>query len=68
MPLACVVLALGCSSAGADGRHLRVLFVGNSLTATNDLPATVARLGAAEGVAIDYRTFAPGGFSLADQW
>jgi hypothetical protein len=69
LPLAAAAaLALGCSSAGAGGRHLRVLFVGNSLTATNDLPAAVARIGAAEGVRVDYETFAPGGVSLADQW
>ena len=33
----------------AQPRHLRVLFVGNSLTATNDLPATVARSHAPSG-------------------
>ena len=48
---------------------LRVLFLGNSLTATNDLPAVVAELAKTFGPrAIEYRTIAPGGASLEDQW
>jgi hypothetical protein len=48
---------------------LRVLFVGNSLTATNDLPALVARLARVAGTRkIEYRTIAPGGTSIEDHW
>lgn len=48
---------------------LRVLFVGNSLTATNDLPAVVATLARRTGsTPIDYRTIAPGGVNLEDHW
>ena len=69
-------LALTGSAAaqsGEDGRAarepLRVLFVGNSLTATNDLPAIVAALGAAaKRVQIEYATVAPGGVNLEDHW
>ena len=61
------------AQAGEDGRAarepLRVLFVGNSLTATNDLPAIVAALGAAaKRVPIEYATVAPGGVNLEDHW
>ena len=53
----------------ASREPLRVLFVGNSLTATNDLPAIVAALGrAAKRVPIEYATVAPGGVNLEDHW
>jgi hypothetical protein len=47
---------------------LHVLFVGNSLTAANDLPAVVAQLGARSGVSIVYDARTPGGFALEDHW
>jgi len=66
-PLAVLLLLLGTGGAAAHGKTqpLRVLFVGNSLTAANDLPAVVASLGHG---AIAYRTVAPGGVSLEDHW
>jgi hypothetical protein len=63
-----LLVAIGCGSASADGRHLRVLLLGNSLTSTNDLPGTLEAFGAAVGTTIETRTFAPGGFSLEDHW
>ena len=62
------LLVLGCGSASADGRHLRVLFIGNSLTSTNDLPSLVAAFAATQGVTVETEAFAPGGFSLEDHW
>ncbi len=65
------VFALAGTSAAATvapGEPLRVLFVGNSLTSTNDLPAQVARLAAASGRPFEYRTIAYGGFNLEDHW
>jgi hypothetical protein len=62
-------LVLGCSSAGAETRHLRVLFVGNSLTATNDLPGMVSAVAKAVGhVQVDGASYAPGGYALEDHW
>jgi hypothetical protein len=64
-------LVLGCTSGGARGNEqpaLRVLFLGNSLTATNDLPAAVAAIGRREGRTIDVRMVAPGGVNLEDHW
>ena len=53
----------------ASREPMRVLFVGNSLTATNDLPAIVAAFGrAAKRVPIEYATVAPGGVNLEDHW
>ena len=67
--VALAVLALGGNAQAAAPRPLRVLFVGNSLTATNDLPATVAALGRASRLRdVEVRTIAPGGFALEDHW
>jgi hypothetical protein len=73
MPLVLVLLvavAAGCAQAPRqDGRApLRVLFVGNSLTQTNDLPAVVATIARGLGTELEYRTIAPGGTSLEDHW
>ena len=47
-------------------RPLRVLFIGNSLTATNNLPAFVAALArTAKHAKVEYRTFAPGAASAS---
>ena len=72
-PLLLVLLALvagGCARAPQDGagEPLRVLFVGNSLTHTNDLPAVVATLARGLGTELEYETIAPGGTSLEDHW
>ncbi len=67
--LCAVVLLIAFCCAGGSARgaapKLHVLFVGNSLTAANDLPAVVASLSRG---AIGYRTVAPGGVSLEDHW
>jgi lysophospholipase L1-like esterase len=66
---AAVAVALAGASARAAPQHLRVLFVGNSLTATNDLPATVAAYARAVGrVHLDVASYAPGGYALEDHW
>lgn len=46
----------------------RILFIGNSLTAGNDLPAMVEALSAAAGHRVVARAIARGGFSLEDHW
>jgi hypothetical protein len=67
-----VVLALALvlcgGSSAARPRALRVLFVGNSLTFTNDLPAVVAGLARSHGRGLEYRTIAFGGYALEDHW
>src|SRR5215217_3779683 len=68
--LAAAVVALVLPAGAADGavRSLRVLFVGNSLTQTNDLPAVAASLARSSGRRLEYRTVAFGGYSLEDHW
>jgi hypothetical protein len=65
--LVCTAAAAGAQSATV--RPLRVLFIGNSLTQWNDLPAVVARLAMADGQPQPLtRMVAVGGFSLEDHW
>jgi hypothetical protein len=49
-------------------KNLHILFVGNSLTYSNGLPALVAELGSMENVTITHKMIAPGGYSLEDHW
>jgi len=43
---------------------IRLLFIGNSLTAANDLPATVTAMGRAAGLRIECTASAKPNFSL----
>lgn len=53
----------------APERHLRVLFIGNSYTYTNNLPAMFTALAADGGQAtVETRTTAPGGWFLKTHW
>jgi hypothetical protein len=51
-----------------DGREFQVLFLGNSLTAGNDLASLVESMVAAGGIRLRATVLAPGGFSLEDHW
>jgi hypothetical protein len=67
--IAALLVGSGASAgAASEPARVRVLFVGNSLTATNDLPAVVAGLARATGRTLEYRTIAFGGFALEDHW
>jgi hypothetical protein len=72
LALAVAVLSLAGSTVPAEAatpRTLRVLFVGNSLTYVNDLPAVVVGLGAASKLPdVELRMLAPGGWSIEDHW
>ena len=68
MKAAVLLLVVSLASAGAPSSELRVLFVGNSLTETNDLPAKVAALAEATGRKLEYRTITFGGYNLEDHW
>lgn len=67
-------LIIGCGAfvrqngPSATRRPIRVLFLGNSLTAANDLPAIVQAMAASVGVKLTYEAVAPGGFNLEDHW
>lgn len=47
---------------------LRVLFIGNSFTQRNDLPALLAQLAAARGIALQHGLISVGGASLRTHW
>ena len=67
------LLVAGCGGGGETEAVrepvLRVLFVGNSLTDTNDLPATVSDIAERAGAGpLETEVVAPGGVSLEDHW
>lgn len=69
--VAASVALMGCSAsaptcAPGDGSCLRILFIGNSYTYVNDLPATFAQLARAGGHAVETDSLASGGATLAD--
>lgn len=49
-------------------KAIRVLFVGNSLTYTNNMPVLLAELAAMDQVTLTSVMIAPGGYSLEDHW
>jgi hypothetical protein len=56
----------GLFATAASAATLRVLFVGNSYTYVNDLPALVAAMGATQGVTVQVTMRAEPDYSLAD--
>jgi hypothetical protein len=58
------------AARGSEAPALRVLFVGNSLTYVNDLPAVLAQLADAQPapLRIETRTFVAAGGTLAERW
>jgi hypothetical protein len=66
--LATVLFALAVASHGAAPEPLGILFIGNSLTAANDVPGLVEALGRANGRRIVTRTVAYPNYSLEDHW
>jgi hypothetical protein len=47
---------------------LKVLFIGNSFTARNDLPGLIGQLAMARGKAMEHRLISAGGASLRRHW
>ena len=48
--------------------EMRVLYLGNSLTAANDLPAMVQAMAQSGGIKLTYKAITQGGFNLEDHW
>jgi hypothetical protein len=46
----------------------RVLFIGNSLTYTNDVPGLVSAIGQAAGAVVTTQSITAGGYALEDHW
>lgn len=67
--LLAMVVVWSCSKEQVSGNpvnRLRILFVGNSLTYTNDIPALVKELAHLDNIRIDYTTIAFGNYGLDD--
>ena len=65
------ILFCGCSNATetvSKKSVLKILFVGNSLTYTNDLPQLVQEMGKYDNVNIEYSAFLFPNYSLEDHW
>jgi hypothetical protein len=67
-----LLVLLACGSTApqpVEGHHLRVLFIGNSLTYTHDVPERVAEIAALlNGPRIEVSKVAFGSYSLEDHW
>src|SRR5437016_5252050 len=46
----------------------RILFIGNSFTARNNLPGLIAQMAAARGHSMEHRLISAGGASLRQHW
>lgn len=72
MSILLLMFILGCEDTESpqpfDGPGLRVLYIGNSLTYTNDLPGMVAALAEQDSQTVSYRTIALPDFALVDHW
>lgn len=66
--LALVPLLLMGTTAADDPKEIRVLFLGNSLTAGHDVPAIVQAMAKAGGRRLTFHAVTPGGVSLEDHW
>ncbi len=66
--LSTALMLLGIVMEGSAPAPLRLLFIGNSLTVTNDVPAMVEALARANGERIITRTVAFPNYSLEDHW
>ena len=70
MPLLLALAGLARAQDAAAPRTFHVLFVGNSLTYVNDLPATLRAIAASQPtpVTIETQTFVAPGGTLAERW
>ncbi|QJR13647.1 hypothetical protein [Usitatibacter palustris] len=68
LSLAATLPAHAAAPQAADPKVLRILFIGNSLTYTNDLPSRLARVAQATGREAHVKMIARADFSLEDHW
>jgi len=61
-----VLLFLGYTQVGGNDESLRVLFIGNSYTSTNDLPSMVSNVLGENGIQLEVDSITPGGETLSE--
>jgi hypothetical protein len=66
--VAALLSLLAVGSAAGAGKPVRVLFIGNSLVATTDVPGTLERVGRAMGREVVAVGLTANDFSLEDHW
>jgi hypothetical protein len=67
--ICCLFIYLpGMPAHNQPNKNLRVLFMGNSLTYVNDLPALLSEIGRQDESAITYTSFLFPDYSLEDHW
>src|SRR5258706_12559115 len=65
---ACATKSDTNGAKGPPAKSLRVLFIGNSLTYTNDLPLVVQAIAKAAGKSMYVESVTAGGANLEDNW
>jgi hypothetical protein len=65
---ACAATTLGDPTGPIPGDGRKILFIGNSLTYVNDVPAIVRALADSDGTKLDVRTVAHPDYALEDHW
>lgn len=70
MPKPIIVLLFAClaSISVLAQKKINVLFVGNSLTYSNNLPELVKRIAACDSVELTYRSISLPNYALVDHW
>ena len=69
LSLIIVLSMLGCTTQGQEPIDvIHVLFVGNSLTYTNDLPELVKNIAAKKGMVIEVSMLAKPNYAIVDHW
>jgi PKD repeat protein len=63
-----VLLSILISTASAFAAKRKVLFIGNSYTATNNLPLMVSQLATSQGDTLIFDSNAPGGYTLQNHF
>ncbi len=59
-----VVVGLGVAPTARDEGAVRILFIGNSLTSANNLPAMIANIAQSQGINVIHDAHTPGGAKL----
>lgn len=54
--------------AGAQAKHIKVLFLGNSYTYVNNLPAMIQSIAHSQGDSLYYDAYTPGGYTFGNHF
>jgi len=63
-----VIVSATCDNMRPDDKSVRILFIGNSLTYTNDLPKLVAQVGSSNGKNVYTEELAYPNYAIEDHW